>query len=401
MPSPLSSVGSPRQQGYALTHCQIYTSDALLLDHAIQIAGDRIVDVIPEGALPDDYPRIDLQGQQVAPGFIDLQLNGCGGVMFNDAITAATLDHMHRTNLRSGTTSFLPTLITAPDADMQAAIALVQQYRQQQPDSVLGLHLEGPYLNPKRKGIHNGAYVRSPDAEMVKTLISAGGDTVKLLTLAPEQVAPADIEQLVAAGIRVSAGHTNATLDQAVAGFEAGLSMATHLFNAMSPWQSRNPGMVGAVFQQDAVYAGIIADGHHVHFTSIQLAKKLKGDKLFLVTDATPPAGANDVTSFQIGGQEVFYQDGQCVSAAGTLGGSALTMIEAIAHCVQDVGIELAEALRMASLYPARAIGVDHKLGRLAAGYGANLVIFDDQLSVLGVIDQGQLQSFPVTEKKH
>jgi N-acetylglucosamine-6-phosphate deacetylase len=306
MSSLLSFTGSSHQQGYALTHCQIYTSDALLLDHAVQIAGNRIVDVIPEGALPDDCPRVDLQGHRVAPGFIDLQLNGCGGVMFNDAITAATLDHMHRTNLRSGTTSFLPTLITAPDADMQAAIALVQQYRQQQPHSVLGLHLEGPYLNPKRKGIHNGAYVRSLDAAMVKTLIAAGGETVKLLTLAPEQVAPTDIEQLVAAGIRVSAGHTNATLDQALAGFEAGLSMATHLFNAMSPWQSRNPGMVGAVFQQAEVYAGIIADGHHVHFTSIQLAKRLKGDKLFLVTDATPPAGATTWRLSKLVGRKCF-----------------------------------------------------------------------------------------------
>ena len=384
---------------YALTHCRLYTGEGQLADHAVRIAGDRIVDILPEAALPGDCPTVDLQGQVIAPGFIDLQLNGCGGVMFNDAITAATLDQMHRTNLRSGTTSFLPTLITAPDADMQAAIALVQQYRQQQPHSVLGLHLEGPYLNPQRKGIHNGADVRSLDPAMVQTLVEAGGETIKLLTLAPEQVTNTDIQQLVSAGIQVSAGHTNATLEEALVGFEAGISMATHLFNAMSPWQSRNPGMVGAVFQQESVYAGIIADGHHVHFTSIQLAKKLKGDKLFLVTDATPPAGTDpdgtdQMMSFQIGGHEVFYQGGKCVSAEGTLGGSALTMIGAIAHCVQDVGIELAEALRMASLYPARAIGVDHQLGRLAPGYMANLVLLDDRLSVLGVVDQGQLRSF-------
>ncbi len=384
---------------YALTHCRLFTGTTQLAHHAVKIAGDRIVALVPEADLPDDCPTVDLKGQFVAPGFIDVQLNGCGGVMFNDAITAATLDQMHRTNLRSGTTSFLPTLITAPDRDMQAAITLVQQYRQQHPHSVLGLHLEGPYLNPKRKGIHNGADVRSLDAAMVNALVAAGGETVKILTLAPEQVSSHDIQQLAAAGIRVSAGHTNATLEQALTGFDAGISMATHLFNAMSPWQSRNPGMVGAIFQAQTVYAGIIADGHHVHFTSIQLAKRLKGDKLFLVTDATPPAGTNpdgadQMTSFQIGGQAVFYQGGKCVSAEGTLGGSALTMIEAIAHCVQDVGIELAEALRMASLYPARAIGVDHQLGRLAAGYMANLVVFDDQLSVLGVVDQGQLRSF-------
>ncbi|MGD1906462.1 MAG: N-acetylglucosamine-6-phosphate deacetylase [Leptolyngbyaceae cyanobacterium] len=383
-----------QSQPYALTHCHLYTGDQVLHDHAVQVAGDRIVAILPQADLPPDAPQFDLQGHILAPGFIDLQLNGCGGVMFNDAITADTLDQMHRTNLRSGTTSFLPTLITAPDEDMLAAIALVQDYRQYNPHSVLGLHLEGPYLNPKRKGIHNGADVRSPDATMVQALVAAGGETVKLLTLAPEQVNPDDIQQLVSAGIRVSAGHTNASFQQAVAGFEAGISMATHLFNAMSPWQSRSPGMVGAVFEQQEVYAGIIADGHHVHFTSIQLAKKLKGDKLFLVTDATPPAGVNNIAAFQIGGQEVFYKNGQCVSAEGTLGGSALTMIEAISHCVHEVGIELAEALRMAGLYPAQAIGVDHEFGRLAPGHIANAVVLDEQLSVVGILDRGQVQSF-------
>ncbi|MEM0981793.1 MAG: N-acetylglucosamine-6-phosphate deacetylase, partial [Cyanobacteria bacterium P01_H01_bin.58] len=357
---------------YALTNCTLYTGTDILPQHALLIEGDRIYDLVPAATLPTDCPRIDLQGLSVCPGFIDLQLNGCGGVMFNDAITVETLETMHRTNLRSGTTSFLPTLITAPDADMMTAMALVQSYRRQQSCPVLGLHLEGPYLNPKRKGIHNGAYVRSPDEAMVQAIADFGGDTVKLLTLAPEVVSPETIRTLTDAGITVAAGHTDAKYEVAMAGFNAGIRMATHLFNAMSPWQSRSPGMVGAIFNQPDVYAGIIADGHHVHFTSIALAKQLKGDKLILVTDATPPAGAK-MESFTIGGQEVFYREGKCVSAEGTLGGSALTMIEAIANCVHRVGIPLDEAIRMATLYPATAIHMDYELGRLAKGYWANL----------------------------
>ncbi|NER81076.1 MAG: N-acetylglucosamine-6-phosphate deacetylase [Leptolyngbya sp. SIO1D8] len=374
---------------YALTNGTFYTGTEVLQNHALLIEAHRIVDVLPTAGLPTSCTQLDLQGLHVSPGFVDLQLNGCGGVMFNDEIAAETLDTLHQTNLRSGTTSFLPTLITAPDEDMQTAMTVVQAYRQSFPYRVLGLHLEGPYLNPKRKGIHNGAYVRSPDKAMVEAISAFGSETVKLVTLAPESVTAQDIQTLATAGITVSAGHTNASYTEALAGFQAGIRMATHLFNAMSPWQSRSPGMVGAIFSRSDIYAGIIADGHHVHFASIALAKQLKGDKLVLVTDATPPAGAT-IDAFMIGGQKVFYRDGKCVSAEGTLGGSALTMIEAIANCVRSVGIPLDEALRMATLYPAKAIKMDHELGRLAPGYLANLTILDDELNVVGIMDHGK-----------
>ncbi|MBF2073028.1 MAG: N-acetylglucosamine-6-phosphate deacetylase [Synechococcales cyanobacterium C42_A2020_086] len=377
---------------YALTRGILHTGHADLQHHALLIDGQRIVDIVPSAALSTDCPSIDLNGHHVAPGFIDLQLNGCGGVMFNDAITAATLDTMHRTNLKSGTTSYLPTLITAPDADIVRALEVVREYRQRHPISVLGLHLEGPYLNPKRKGIHNAAYIRLPDRAMLGKIAAAGREVVRLITLAPEQVDPKDIRLLVDHGIVVSAGHTDASFEQAMLGFEAGVGMVTHLFNAMSPWLGRSPGMVGAVFSQPQVYAGIIADGYHTHWQSIALAHRLKSDKLLLVTDATPPVGMQ-MTSFWIGGQEVFYQDGKCVSADGTLGGSALTMIEAVANCVQQLQIPLPEALRMASLYPAQAISVDQELGQLARGYWANLAIFDDDFQITGMVDRGEYKA--------
>lgn len=376
---------------YVLTNCTVYTNDATQqpLNQAVLIEGERIVGLVTPEQLGSDIATIDLRNSQVAPGFIDLQLNGCGGVMFNDAITAATLETMHQTNLKSGTTSYLPTLITAPDQEMLQALAVVEAYRQSNPYNVLGLHLEGPYLNPKRKGIHNGAYVRQPDRAMLEKIAVAGPEVVKLVTLAPEQVEPEAIKLLAEQGIVVSAGHTDATYEQAIAGFDAGVRMVTHLFNAMSPWQGRSPGMVGAVFSRDHVYAGIIADGYHTHFASIALAQKLKQDKLILVTDATPPVGTQ-MQSFWIGGQEVFYQNGRCVSADGTLGGSALTMIEAVVNCVRHLGLPLAEVLKMASLYPAQAIGVDRQFGRIAPGYVANLVILDESLQIVGVVDRGE-----------
>lgn len=375
---------------YALTHCTLYTGTRTLRDHALIIEGPKILDLIPTAQLPSDMPQQSGQGWAATPGLIDLQLNGCGGVMFNDAITADTLDTMHRTNLRSGTTSFLPTLITTSDEAMDQAIALMDTYRRDHPTQVLGLHLEGPYLNPKRRGIHDGHYVRPADAAMIAKLAQAGPERVRIVTLAPEQVPADQIRCLVEAGIQVSAGHSDASFEAAMTGFDAGVGMVTHLFNAMSPWQGRSPGLVGAAFSRPEVYAGIIVDGHHVHLASVQLAHRLKGDHLLLVSDATPPVGTT-LESFIIGGQEVFYRDGKCVSAEGTLGGSALTLMEAVRLCVEQVGLPLAEALRMASLYPARALGLDRTLGRLAPGYWANVTVFDPQRwTVQGVIDQGQ-----------
>ncbi|TVQ11042.1 MAG: N-acetylglucosamine-6-phosphate deacetylase [Leptolyngbya sp. DLM2.Bin27] len=376
---------------YALTHCLLYTGSEVWQNHALVIDGPRIAAVVPEAQIDPEMPRLDGQGWAAAPGLIDLQLNGCGGVMFNHAITADTLDTMHRTNLRSGTTSFLPTLITTTDEDMVAAIALVTQYRRCHPHRVLGLHLEGPYLNPKRGGIHNQAHIRPSDATMVRHIAKAGPEVVRLITLAPEMVPTAHIQQLAGVGILVSAGHSEASFEAAVAGFEAGVGMVTHLFNAMSPWQGRSPGLVGAALRRPDIYAGIIADGHHVHYGSVGLAQQIKQDHLVLVTDATPPVGTA-LESFMIGGQQVFYRNGKCLSADGTLGGAALTLIEAVENCVRQVGIPLAEALRLATLYPAQAIGVDADLGRLAPGYRANITLFDPlTFTVEGVIDQGRL----------
>ncbi|EMB51731.1 N-acetylglucosamine-6-phosphate deacetylase [Vibrio mimicus] len=375
---------------YALTNCKIYTGNDVLVKHAVIINGDKIETVCPIESLPSDIKVVDLNGANLSPGFIDLQLNGCGGVMFNDEITAKTIDIMHKANLKSGCTSFLPTLITSSDENMRQAIAAAREYQSQYPNQSLGLHLEGPYLNVMKKGIHSVDFIRPSDDSMIDT-ICANSDVIAKVTLAPENNKPEHIEKLVQAGIVVSIGHTNATYAEARQSFESGITFATHLFNAMTPMVGREPGVVGAIYDTPDVYAGIIADGFHVDYANIRIAHKIKGEKLVLVTDATAPAGA-EMDYFIFVGKKVYYRDGKCVDENGTLGGSALTMIEAVQNTVEHVGIALDEALRMATLYPAKAIGVDDKLGRIKKGMIANLTVFDRDFNVKATVVNGQYE---------
>ena len=375
---------------YALSNCKIYTGSDVLTDHAVIIDNDKIQSVVPVTELPEGMEIRNLEGANLSPGFIDLQLNGCGGVMLNDEITPETMQIMHEANLKSGCTSFLPTLITSSDEDMRASIAAAREYHNKYQNQSLGLHLEGPYLNVAKKGIHSVDFIRPSDDGMID-LICANADIIAKVTLAPEQNDPEHISRLKAAGIVVSIGHTNATYAEARQGFDAGITFATHLFNAMTPMVGREPGGVGAIYDTPEVYAGIIADGFHVDYANIRIAHKIKGEKLVLVTDATAPAGAN-IDHFIFVGKKVYYRDGKCVDENGTLGGSALTMIEAVQNTVEHAGIALDEALRMATLYPATAIGVEDSLGRIRKGMVANLTVFDRDFNVKATVVNGQYE---------
>ncbi len=375
---------------YALTNCKIYTGHDVLTNHAVLIEGQSIHSVCPIEELPQGVEQRDLDGANVSPGFIDLQLNGCGGVMLNDEITADTMQIMHEANLKSGCTSFLPTLITSSDEDMRAAVAAAREYHNKYQNQSLGLHLEGPYLNVAKKGIHSVDYIRPSDDNMVEFLCE-NADLITKVTLAPEHNDPAHIERLSKAGIVVSIGHTNATYQEARQGFASGITFATHLFNAMTPMVGREPGVVGAIYDTPEVYAGIIADGFHVDYANIRIAHKIKGEKLVLVTDATAPAGAN-IDHFIFVGKKVYYRDGKCVDENGTLGGSAVTMIESVQNTVEHAHIALDEALRMATLYPAKAIGVEDKLGLIKKGMVANLTVFDRDFNVQATVVNGQYE---------
>lgn len=371
---------------YALTNCTIYTTQAILIDHAVVIEGQQISAIIPTNALTNNIDRIDLQGQNLTPGFIDLQLNGCGGVMFNGAVTEQTLAIMQAANLKSGTTSYLPTFITDTDQGIKKALHVTREYMQKKPNEVLGLHLEGPYINVQKKGIHRQEFIRQPDPEMID-LICANSDVVSQITMAPEKTPNQFIEQLANAGIVVSLGHSNGTYQQATEAIQHGASSATHLFNAMTTITGREPGVVGAIYDNN-IYAGIIVDGFHVAYENVRLSKRIMGDKLILVTDATAPAGA-DISEFDFVGTTVYYKQGKCVGKDGTLGGSAVTLIESIEQCVKFVGISLEEAIRMATIYPAKAISVDNKLGSIEVGKIANLAIFNHDYQVTGTVVNG------------
>lgn len=379
---------------FALTDCHIFTGEQWLAQHAVLIEHGRITALVPQAELGAHVRQYSQAGALLCAGFIDLQLNGCGGVMFNGAINSDTLAHMQRTNLASGTTSFLPTLITSSDADMRQAVRVTRDFMALHDHQVLGLHLEGPYLNVARKGIHPAPQVRTLDAEMLDFLCQQA-EVIAKLTLAPECQSPAHIRQLVEAGILVAIGHTAATYEQANTAFAAGIRFATHLYNAMTPTlNGRTPGVVGAIYDNDTVFAGIIADGFHVHAANIRLAHKVLGNRLCLVTDATAAAGAPaSLSEFDFCGTRVLIKDGQCVDEQGTLGGSALTMIAGVRYLVNTVGLPLSDALCMASLNPAKAIGREHDLGSISQGKVANLVLLSPELEVVNTLVNGEFTS--------
>ena len=375
---------------YALTHGRIYTGHEILDDHAIIVADGLIERICPLADVPANVEQRSVNGAILAPGFIDVQLNGCGGVQFNDtqeAVSVETLEIMQKANEKSGCTNFLPTLITAGDDLMKQGVHVMREYLAKHPNQALGLHLEGPWLNIVKKGTHNPSFVRKPDAELVQFLCD-NADVITKVTLAPEMVAPEVITALVNAGIVVSAGHSNATAKEARIGFRAGISFATHLFNAMPYMSGREPGLTGAILDADEIYCGIIADGLHVDYINIRNAKRLKGDKLCLVTDATAPAGAN-IEQFIFAGKTIYYRNGLCVDENGILSGSSLTMIEGVRNLVLHANIALDEVLRMATLYPARAIGVDKQLGSIAPGKVANLTAFTHDFKIIKTIVNG------------
>jgi len=377
----------------ALVNGRVLTPGGWVYGHAVLLQGRRITDV-----LPVTDPRVraaaqyDLDDAMLVPGFIDVQVNGGGGVLFNDAPTVDTIRQIGVGHRRFGTTGFLPTLISDDAEVMHAALVAVDQAIQQGVPGVLGIHLEGPYLATARKGVHDPKYFRSPDAEEL-ALLCAPHQGVRLVTLAPDQIPASSIGTLAANGVLVCAGHTAADYDTTRAALAAGVRGFTHLFNAMTPFGSREPGVVGAALDDPHSWCGIIADGHHVHPASLRvaIAAKARG-KMVLVTDAMPPVGA-DNPEYKLNGETIIVKDGICQTAGGTLAGSALDMAGAVRNAVQMLHLPLDEAVRMASTYPADFLGLGASHGRIAPGYIADLVALDDDYHVrqswIGGVDNG------------
>jgi N-acetylglucosamine-6-phosphate deacetylase len=356
------------------------------------IEGDRIAALVPQAELSGDIVRHDLDGAYLLPGFIDAQVNGGGGVLFNNTPTVDALRAIAQAHRKFGTTGMLPTLIS-DDADvMRNAVAAVRDAIDQGVPGVLGIHLEGPYLAPARKGTHNADKFRVPDETEI-ALATSLGNGVTLLTLAPERLPIESIRALIQRGGIVAAGHTAGTYEEIRAGLAAGIRGFTHLYNAMSPLQGREPGAVGAALEDPDSWCGIIADGVHVHPASLRvaLAAKPRG-KLFLVTDAMPPVGADD-PSYELYGEVITVRDGVVRNAAGALAGSALDMLTAVRNTVNLLGLSLEEAARMAATYPADFLGLGATHGRIAPSYHADLVALNADMQLKATWIGGSYQA--------
>jgi N-acetylglucosamine-6-phosphate deacetylase len=378
---------------FALANTQVLTDDGFRSNIAVLVENGHITDLVAATVVTRHTSNIrNLHGAYLLPGFIDTQVNGGGGVLFNNDTSVDALRTMMRAHRKFGTTGMLPTLIS-DDADvMKNAIAAVREAIAQKVPGILGIHLEGPYIAPERKGTHDASKFRVPDADEIG-LAASLDNGLTLLTLAPECVPADTIRAFVNHGVMVCAGHTAANYAQTRAGIDAGIRGFTHLYNAMTPLQGREPGVVGAALEDASTWCGVIVDGVHVHPASLHMALKAKPrGKVFLVTDAMPMVGA-DSASFNLYGETITAVAGVVRNAAGTLAGSALDMASAVRNCVNLLGLPLHEAARMASLYPAQFLGLNDR-GRIAPGCRADLVALSENgLQVMDTWIDGETEN--------
>jgi len=364
----------------ALINGRVLTPKGIVEGAAVLVENGRIVTLRPAAKISRGTARYDLDGGLLAPGFIDAQVNGGGGVLFNDDPSVEAIDAIGRAHRRFGTTGFLPTLISEDLDTVARAIEATRRAIEAGVPGVLGVHIEGPFLNAERKGAHDARKFRTLDERAFQLLASLRTGCT-LVTLAPEKTTPAMIRRLSQAGVIVSAGHTDASYREANAALDAGMSGFTHIFNAMSPLTSRAPGAVGAALEHQDSWCGMIVDGRHVDPAVLRIALKCKPrDRFLLVTDAMPTVGAPRKT-FQLQGRTVTVRNGVCVAPDGTLAGSNLDMAQSVRNAVAMLGVTVEDALAMAASHPAQFLRLG-RLGAIAAGNRADLVLLDDALGV-------------------
>lgn len=359
---------------HAVAADSIFDGEIILRDSAVIVDGAHVAAVTPRCDLPASMPVHSLPPNAwLAPGFIDVQVNGGGDVLFNDVPTPEGISAIAAAHRRFGTTGLLPTLISDTPDKMRAALAAAQSAAADNP-SILGIHFEGPFLSPEKPGVHDPSMFKKPDPRDVDLLTSWPAGAV-LVTLAPECVPGGFIAALGRSGIRVSLGHSLATYAQTKAAIAEGLTGVTHIFNAMRPLSSREPGPIAAALETPGVWFGMIVDGEHVAAPMLQLALRGAAHPM-LVTDAVPSVGGREST-FTLQGQEITVHDGRCTRGDGTLAGASLDMASAVRNSVRLLDVPLATALRFASTAPAEFLGLGHRLGRIAPGFRADMVAFE------------------------
>ncbi|HTQ63623.1 MAG TPA: N-acetylglucosamine-6-phosphate deacetylase [Puia sp.] len=360
---------------------EVFTGQELLTGVAILVKDKKVVGFVPESEIPMGYLPKKLSDYMLAPAFIDLQIYGGNGKLFSNELTTDALEATYEYCLQGGCTRFMITMATNSIEKFISGIDVVKKYWDIGGKGLLGLHLEGPYINPVKKGAHIEKFIKKPTIQEINMLLKKGKGVIKMITLAPEQCDKNIIELLLQHNILVSAGHSNASYENAINGFFMGIPAATHLFNAMSAFQGREPGMVGAIYDHPDVMSSLVCDGIHVAFASVRISKKIMNNRLFFITDAVAETTHGEY-------QHIFKGD-RYVLPNGTLSGSALTMLQSVKNGVEEVGIPLPEALRMASLYPALLLK-NNKWGTIQPGSEAHFVAIDDQLKLQQVIVDGE-----------
>ena len=361
---------------------EIFTGHEILTNHAVLVRDEKVVKIVPAEAIPKNYLTRELREYMLAPAFIDLQIYGGNGKLFSTELTTEALEATYEYCLQGGCTRFMITMATNSIEKFLNGIEVVKNYWNIGGKGLIGLHLEGPYLNPVKKGAHLEKFIKKPTIPELEMLLTKGKSVVRMMTIAPEVCEKDAIDYLLKSKILVSAGHSNASYGEAINGFYQGIPAATHLFNAMSPLQGREPGMVGAIYDHTEVMSSIVCDGIHVDFASVRISKKILGDRLFFITDA--------VAEVTHGEYHHLFKGDRYTLPDGTLSGSALSMLQCVKNAVEKVGIPLPEALRMASLYPAKLIGEQKNWGCIEPGSAAHFVLIDENLELKQVIVDGE-----------
>lgn len=361
----------------AYTNCRIFNGDKFIEQHAVLVKDYKILDLVSSNKIPSDFERKDLKGLTISPAFIDLQIYGGNGKMFSHELSVESLQSTYEYCLNGGCAYFMITMATNTIEKFLKGFEVVREYWKQGGKGLLGLHLEGPYMNPVKRGAHILSCIKTPAKEEIELLLEKGKGVFKMMTLAPEVCDPALIQLLIKNGILVSAGHTNANYQQAMNGFQLGIPMATHLFNAMSALQHREPGMVGAIFNHPTIKCSLVCDGIHVDYEAIKIAKRQMGERLFYITDA--------VAETTTGEYQHLFKGDRYALPDGTLSGSALTMIQSVKNGTNNAGIALEESLSMATSYPG-ALVKERKIGRIKKDYEAEFVVFDNALAIKEMI---------------
>ena len=382
-------------QRFVLFGGAVFTPFEVIEGGAVSVADGRIDQVGPRAAVvAEGAVELDVGGRIICPGFVDLQVNGGGGAFLSDDPGGGALERMARAHVQFGTTSMLATAVTGAEASMRAALVAVKEHMLQPPPGarVIGAHLEGPFINPRRRGAHREQFIQPPSKELFDRLLDAAGGSLRLITLAPELPGALElVERARAASVVVAAGHSDATYDETQRALAGGVSAGTHVFNAMRPLEQREPGVIGALLQDGSAVVTLIADGVHVHPACLELVYRCKGaERTALITDAMPPVGTA-ASQFRLLGADVTVRGGACYLDNGTLAGSALSMNAAVRNMSDLAGVPLLECVRMATATPARVLGLQSEIGVLGPGARADIAVCNADMSVWKVFVGGEL----------